>query len=122
MLDKKQIIRDYKNSEPPKGVFIIKNNANGRFLLGSTLNLNGWQNKHIFTLKMGNHSNSALQADWKELGTENFTFEILEQLDVVSEAGHNYAYDLEILEMIWVDKLNPAGELGYNKNDNIRQA
>ena len=50
MKTRKEIHLEYKERVKPSGVFEIKNIANGKVLLGSSLNLEGPLNKHRFML------------------------------------------------------------------------
>ena len=38
------------------------------------------------------------------------------------DPNFNLSDELTLLEMIWLEKLQPFGEKGYNLNSNIRQA
>jgi hypothetical protein len=73
-------------------------------------------------LKIGSHRNKALQQDWNEYGEQKFVFEILETVTVKDDPNFNLSDELTLLEMIWLEKLQPFGEKGYNLNSNIRQA
>ena len=106
----------------PAGVDQVKNLANGKVLLGSSMNLEGPLNRHKFMLKIGSHHNKDLQKDWDELGAEKFVFEILEQVQVKDDPNFNLKDELTLLEMIWLEKLQPFGERGYNINERIREA
>lgn len=119
---RKDIHREYKERVKPSGVFQVKNTTNGKVLLGSSLNLEGSLNKHKFMLKIGSHTNKALQKDWDELGANQFVFEILEEVKVVDSPNFNLQDELTLLEQIWLEKLQPVGEHGYNVNDRIREA
>jgi len=119
---RKEIHQEYKERVKPAGVFMVKNNANGKVLLGSSLNLEGSLNRHKFMLKIGSHTNKALQKDWDEFGPEHFVFEILEQVKVQEGPNFNLNDELALLEMIWLEKLHPVGERGYNVNERIREA
>jgi group I intron endonuclease len=119
---RKDIHREYKERVKPSGVFQVKNTTNGKVLLGSNLNLEGSLNKHRFMLKIGSHTNKALQKDWDELGVDQFVFEILEEVKVVDSPNFNLQDELTLLEQIWLEKLQPVGEHGYNVNDRIREA
>ena len=119
---RKDIHREYKERVKPSGVFQVKNTANGRVLLGSSLNLEGSLNKHKFMLQIGSHTNKALQKDWDEFGSDEFVFEILEEVMVVDSPNFNLKDELTLLEEIWLEKLQPFGERGYNLNDRIREA
>ena len=119
---RKDIIREYKERKKPAGVFQIKNLANGKVLLGSSLNLEGPLNSHKFMLTIGSHRNAALQKDWNVFGPEMFGFEILEVVRVKDESGFRVEDELTLLEEIWLEKLQPFGERGYNADKRIRQA
>ncbi len=119
---RKELNREYKERIKPAGVFQVKNTANGKVLLGSSLNLEGPLNSHRFTLKIGSHRNKALQQEWNEYGEDKFIFEILETVKVRDDPNFNLSDELTLLEMIWLEKIQPFGERGYNLNSNIRQA
>jgi group I intron endonuclease len=119
---RKEIHQAYKERVKPAGVFMVKNKANGKVLLGSSLNLEGPLNKHRFTLKIGSHLNKTLQKDWDEFGPDNFVFEILEEVKVQDNPNFNLQDELTLLEQTWLEKLQPFGERGYNVNERIREA
>ncbi len=119
---RREINREYAERVKPSGVYQVKNLANGKVLLGSSLNLEGPLNRHRFMLKVGSHTNKALQNDWNELGAEKFAFEILEEVKRKDDPNFNLDDELTILEMIWLEKLQPFGERGYNLNERIREA
>lgn len=116
------IKREYKERKKPAGVFQVKNISNGKVLLGSSLNLEGPLNGHKFMLTIGSHRNGALQKDWNEFGPEKFVFEILEVVKVKDDPNFNLIDELTLLEQIWLEKLQPFGDRGYNTNMHIRQA
>ena len=119
---RRELNREYTERVKPAGVYQVKNLANGKVLLGSSLNLEGPLNRHKFMLKIGSHLNKDLQKDWDELGAEKFAFEILEQVQVKDAPNFNLKDELTLLEMIWLEKLQPFGERGYNLNERIREA
>ncbi|MBI5963956.1 MAG: GIY-YIG nuclease family protein [Chloroflexi bacterium] len=122
MKTRKDINREYKERVKPAGIFQVKNTANGKVLLGSSLNLEGPLNRHKFMLKIGSHTNKALQKDWDELGPDKFVFEILEEVKVKDDLNFNLKDELTLLEHIWLEELQPFGERGYNINEKIREA
>jgi group I intron endonuclease len=122
MKAKQDINREYKERIKPAGVFQVKNTVNGKVLLGSSLNLEGPLNGHKFMLTSGSHRNEALQKEWKEYGHDKFVFEILEVVKVTDDENFNVKDELTLLEEIWIEKLQPFGERGYNKDSKIRQA
>ena len=121
MKTREEIKREYKERTKPAGIFQIKNKANGKILLGSSLNLEGPLNSHKFKLSIGKHPNEGLQQDWNKYGTDEFVFEILEVVKVKDDPNFNLNDELTLLEQIWLEKLQPFGEKGYNANEKIRQ-
>jgi hypothetical protein len=119
---RKDLKREYKERPKPAGVFQVKNTLNGRVLLGSSLNLEGSLNKHRFMLTIGKHRNTGIQEDWNTGGPENFVFEILEAVKVKDDPHFNLLDELTLLEQIWLERLQPVGEHGYNSDTNIREA
>jgi hypothetical protein len=120
---RKEINREYQERVKPAGVYQVKNLSNGKVLLHSSLNLEGPLNRHKFMLKIGSHTNKELQKDWNELGPDQFVFEILEEVrQRKDDPNFNLKDELSLLEMIWLEKLQPFGERGYNLNSNIREA
>jgi hypothetical protein len=119
---KQDIKREYKERQKPAGVFQVKNIANGKVLLGSSLNLEGPLNGHKFLLTIGQHRNEALQKEWNEYGPDKFVFEILETVKVKDDPNFSLAAELKLLEQIWLEKLQAFGAQGYNTDTHIRQA
>ncbi len=122
MKTRKNIHMEYKERIIPAGIFQVKNIANGKVLLGSSLNLEGPLNRHKFMLKIGSHTNKELQKEWSEFGADQFIFEILELVNVKDDPNFNLKDELTLLEQIWLEKLQPFGERGYNINERIREA
>ena len=111
----KEIKREYKQNHPPMGVYQIRNLANEKVFVGSSLNLPGIFNRSKLELEAGSHQNKALQAEWTQFGSEGFAFEILDELEAREAPGFDYREDLVFLEDLWLEKLQPYGERGYNK-------
>src|SRR5689334_10842567 len=122
MQRRKEINRAYQERVKPSGVFQVRNLANGKVLLGSSLNLEGPLNKHRFMLQINSHPNKELQKDWNEFGPDQFTFEILETIPVKDDPNFNLKDEMTLLEEIWLEKLQPFGERGYNDGPRIREA
>ena len=119
---KKDIKREYKERKKPAGIFQVRNIVNNKVLLGSSLNLDGPLNAHKFMLTIGKHKNETLQQDWNTYGPDKFVFEILEIVKISDDPNFNIDDELELLEQIWIEKLHPFGERGYNTGSKIRQA
>jgi group I intron endonuclease len=107
--------RAYKETPRQAGIFQIRNIQTGKILLGSSTNLHGPLNKHRFMLSIGSHDNAVLQQDWNRFGADAFTFEILEIVKPSDDPIFNIDDELTLLEQIWIEKLQPMGERGYNE-------
>lgn len=97
------------------GVFLIRNNLTDKIFLGAGMDIAGIINRHRFALKHGSHQNKALQADWNELGEGNFAFEILDELTPRAGEALDHRAELAVMEKLWLEKLQPFGERGYNE-------
>ena len=122
MNTRQNIKREYKERKKPAGIFQVKNTANGKVLLGSSLNLEGPLNSHKFMLTIGKHRNAILQKEWNEFGADKFVFEILEVVKVKDDPAFSIEDELTLLEEIWLEKMKPFGDRGYNTDTKIRQA
>lgn len=103
---RKELKEMYKNSRPDMGVLIIRSNSSDKCYIEGTQDLKGTINGIKFKLNAGMHPNKNLQTAWKEKGESGFTIEILEKLKYDTEEGKtNYSEELNIIKMIWEDKL-----------------
>ncbi len=116
MTDKKELKNQYKQNQPRMGVFQIKNLESGKIFLGRGMNVQGKLNSAKFQLEQGSHPNRELLDDFKRLGAEKFSFEALDYLDPKKDdLNYDYTDDLKLLEHMWLEKLQPYGDKGYNK-------
>lgn len=113
--DKKRLKQTYQQNPRPMGVFLIRNNLTDKVFLGAGLDLQGIINRHKFQLKNGVHPNKSLQADWNESGSNNFAFEIVDELTPRADLEFDYRAELDFLEKLWLEKVQPYGERGYNE-------
>ncbi len=113
-MDKKALLREYKETPRPAGVYRIRNTVNGRTLVGSSVNLPAILNRHRSELRAGGHRNRELQKEWTEFGPDAFEFEVLDTLAEPDGPDYDPSADLRALEELWLDKLSPYGERGYN--------
>ena len=120
-MNKKEAIREYKLSHRPMGVFQVVNKRNGKVFVDSSINIPGKINRHKFALEHGSHISKSLQAEWKELGEDAFEFEVLEDVTPKDDPSYDYKADLEFLEDLWLEKLEPYGDKGYNERKKTRE-
>ncbi|WP_276353328.1 GIY-YIG nuclease family protein [Cohnella caldifontis] len=117
---KKELADAYARSFRPMGVFQLRNTANGKIYVGAAMDLDGMRNRVFF---MGGQTEpfAVLRQDWRQYGPESFAFEILDRLDpkedsLASQADlAKYKEELDALLELWLEKLQPYGDRGYNK-------
>lgn len=115
MIDQKEAKKKFKQYTAPMGLFQIRNLTNGKIFIVGAANLPGQMNSLRFQLKNNLHMNRILQEDFSRLGEERFVFEELDRLEPKSDPGYDPAPDLQELEEMWLEKLQPYDEKGYNK-------
>lgn len=105
-IDRKALIREYKQRRAPMGVYRIHNPVTGHMLVAASTDLPSILNRHRAQLGMGGHSSRELQADWNELGADSFVFEVLDTLPHPESPGYDPIEDLTTLEDLWLEKLS----------------
>jgi len=104
-IGRKELVRKVMETPRPAGLYAVRNVRTGRLLLGSTPDLDGMLNRQRFQLEMGSHPDKDLQADWNELGADEFAFGILDRLDLKDDANIDPTEDLRALKAMWLEKL-----------------
>ncbi len=120
MTDRKKIIKEYKQTVQPMGIFQIRNMRTGKIFIGSSMNLNAIINRFNFNHNIGWHISSQLKEDFEQYGPENLIIEIIDKLEAKDDPEYDYHDDLAELERMWIDKLQPFDEKGYNKKELLR--
>ena len=113
-MDKRALKREYKEAAVAAGVYRVWNKQRDRSLVGSNVNVNAILNRHRAELRMGAHRNRELQGEWNEIGEDGFVFEVLDTLPASDEPGYDVKGELRVLEELWLERLLPYGERGYN--------
>lgn len=113
-MDRKERIRRYKESPRPMGVFRVRNTSDGKWLIGSSVDIAGSLNRARFQLDDGSHPDRALQEDWDRTGAAGFVFETLDILEPADRPGYKPADDLRLLEAMWFEKLSASDGPGYD--------
>jgi hypothetical protein len=114
MKSRKELVADYKQMKFPMGVYQIRNLANGKIYLGSSLNLNAIWNRERLQLDMGSHPNAELQHDWKATGEAGFAYEILSEIEQKEGDTIDYRKEIKQLEALFLEELKPFGARGYH--------
>jgi hypothetical protein len=112
--DRRALIRQYKETPRPIGVFRVHNTVSDKSFVGASRDLPSVLNRERFWLGHGGHPNRALQEDWNRLGPTAFVFEVLDTLSPADRSESQLADDLAVLEQLWLEKLSPYGDRGYN--------
>lgn len=89
-------------ASPVCGVYAIRCIANGKFYIGSSLNVAQRVGKHIALLRRLKHDNRWLQNCFNKYGEEAFACELLEAAN---------AEDIHQVEQRWIDKYWGSGHL-----------
>lgn len=99
----------------PMGVFMIKNKENGKIFLDVNADTKNILNRYKFELSLGSCKIIELQKEFKKYGEDSFSFEVLEELeyDEKDDGSKDYSDDLEILKMVWIDKLDKEGLINF---------
>ena len=112
--DRRRALKEAWKSRPsPAGAYRVRNTVTGEAFFDCSPDVAGALNRHRFTLGVGTHRCRALQAAWNEHGADAFAFETLELLEDTDEPDFDLAEALEILELLWLDRLSPA-DRAYN--------
>jgi len=115
-MDRKSLIRAYKETRRPMGVYRIHNTREDRSLVGRSVDLPAVLNRERSALKLGSHRNEQLQRDWARLGPDGFVFEVLDTIKAPDDQpDYDATDDLRVLEELWVERLQPFGERGYGR-------
>jgi len=112
-MDRKELIRKYKETPRTAGVYRVINTASGKALVGTSLDAPSMLNRHRAQLRMGGHPRSELQKDWDAEGPDAFVFEILDTLEPSDDPDYDPEDDLRTLEELWLEKLAPSVDSMY---------
>ena len=118
---KKEIAAAYAKSFRPMGIFQLRNKENGKIFVGAAMDLDGMRNRIAFFGSPQEAPFHELKEEWARYGPERFEFEIVDRLkpktDSLADPAELAAYKAELggLLELWLDKLQPYGDKGYNK-------
>jgi group I intron endonuclease len=88
------------------GIYKILNKANGKFYIGSAIDIKRRWRQHRHELRLDKHKNEYFQNAWNKYLEISFEFSILELSEIDK---------LEICEQFWLDWFKPYDRtIGYN--------
>ncbi|MBO9609837.1 MAG: GIY-YIG nuclease family protein [Paenibacillaceae bacterium] len=118
---KKELAAAYTQTIRPVGVYQIRNTSNGKVWVDGTMDLGGASNRFDFMKQTNMNTIFELREDWKTFGSSCFVFEELDRLKPKEEAAGDPGErarlqgELDVLLALWLDKLQPYDDKGYNK-------
>lgn len=118
---KKELAAAYTGSFRPMGVYQIRNIVNEKILVCGSMDLEGARNRLEFMKQTNMNTVGELREDWTRYGKDSFVFEELDQIKPKEEhladrsELKKYQDDVDALLELWIDKLQPFGEKGYNR-------
>jgi len=108
---RRELKSSYRESHPQAGIYRITNEATGRVLIGSAVNLAAARNRFDFAVKHRSMGalDQRLKRDAAEHGIESLSFDILETIDPPADATDaEIAADLKTLESLHREQLAGA--------------
>jgi hypothetical protein len=109
---RRELVREYKERKPQRGVYAIRCTATGEVWASASPKLDSQQNSTWFQLRMGGHPNRALQAAWNAHGEAAFSYEIAAELDDAERSDYALKADLKALEAEQREKLGANAVVG----------
>lgn len=123
---KKELAAAFAKSFRPMGIFQLRNTGNGKIFVGAAMDLDGMRNRIAFSAGQHEAPFNELKEEWARFGPDSFVYEILDQLKPQTDSPADRAElaqlkaELDALLELWLDKLQPYGDKGYNKKKVIR--
>lgn len=106
---RKELSAAYKQRTLRGGVYVIRNTTNAKYILGSALDLQSVHNRFAFAVSTRMAPHPALRDDWRALGPQAFTLEVLEELEQGKDQSEaSFREDVALLESIWREKLDAS--------------
>lgn len=93
---RKELMAEYKNRKPEKGVIAFRCTPTGDLFIGIAKDTKADINSNSFQLKGGAHSNKTLQALWNTHGEGGFEIQILQTLEY-DDPKDDHTADLQAL-------------------------
>jgi hypothetical protein len=103
---RKAAVAAYKERKVVGGVYAVRCEASGETWVGHWPNIETIQTRLWFTLRQGTHPRKGLLEAWRHYGEAQFSFEVLERLELEDETS-SYIRDsaLKDLTSHWREKL-----------------
>ncbi|WP_251652654.1 GIY-YIG nuclease family protein [Paenibacillus glycanilyticus] len=118
---KRELGTAYAQSFRRMGIYQIKNVENGKILVLGTMDLEGAKNRLAFMQQTNMNTVFELQQDWNKYGGSSFAYEELDTIKPREEHLNDrselkkYQAEVDALLELWLEKLQPYDEAGYNR-------
>jgi hypothetical protein len=104
---KREIVSEYKQRKTAGGIYRITNTINGRYLLKAETDLQSFQNRFNFSMRMNSCLNPKMQKDFEEFGAGAFALEFLEETEKKEdESAMGFRDRLKRMEEAWAEKFD----------------
>lgn len=105
------------------GIYQILNIVNGKRYIGSAVDIKGRWAAHSSDLLYGKHRNKHLQRSYNKYGKKNFTFSVVEYVEVLEDLIDREQYYMDRYDWGMLYNLNPtAGScLGIKRSDEMKE-
>ncbi|SFE58675.1 hypothetical protein SAMN05216378_3633 [Paenibacillus catalpae] len=118
---KRELGTAYAQSFRRMGIYQIRNVENGKILVLGAMDLDGAKNRLAFMQQTNMNTVFELQQDWNKYGGSCFVFEELDSIKPREEHLNDrselkkYQAEVDALLELWIEKLQPYDEKGYNR-------
>ena len=107
-VDRKALIREYKQAARPMGVYRVTDSISGQSLVGWSLDLPARLNRHRAAFESGAHPEKDFQRAWNAItARRRSSSRSSTRSSRPTTPAYNPADDLKTLEQMWIDKLAP---------------
>jgi len=103
------------------GIYKITNLVNGKFYIGSSVNVKNRFSTHISELNSNTHGNIHLQRAWNKYGQDNFKFELIEIVEDNKLLLEREQFFLDTFEPSYNICKNASNHLGLKYSDESRK-
>ncbi len=110
----KELLAQYKERSVVGGICLVRCGGSGKAVLLPASDPGSQRSRFTFAAATNSPFLPALAADWQAFGAEDFTFEVLEELErSPAQSEQEFKADLDILAALWRDRLAGEGSIFY---------
>ncbi len=105
---KKELITEYKQQKTTGGIYRIYNKETGKSYIKGDVNLEGVENRFLFSQKVNSAYTVVMSTDWSKYGPAAFAMETLEEVEPEKEESPKWFRErLKKRETLWKEKFPP---------------